>query len=687
MFFVLFGILIVAAVSAAAQSLPSTWTGEEAVAAGLLNVIPGPPEGLPSVLPQGTQLFSNHTILWSNANASGTSFNPGFFGQNTFCVDLSLRDTSFNDVAQSFFFATDLSCDLFINAGCTGTGITNAPSGDFFALTGIFISKQKLVQICEYAPEEEPLFIDGKSLIDKIVELLTMKFGYAILAVTGTRPEMASDLTLHSTTGKVVTTVPKLLEGGTNWVSYKERMTATCLAALWNALCKRFENQGVLTETDLLLELTETRCTSEDPEDALKTIERLIKKRNEYMLAGGTLTDDVYAAILTKAMPKKQRPVIQTALTAAMAAGRDLDFALVHRTLEQSIKFEMADERCEREEAMAMAAKYQPQQQSKGKTSCTNCGLNNHTVEKCFRPGSGAEGQGPKWRKKNRGGKKGKAAASQESEAKPQQQQHAAEVTPTWRRRPRASRFVPTPARSPASSTLARPNTMTATSRTSSKSRCARRTKSKTVSGTEYATKRGTVRFPFEHILSSIVLDASHLPHEAAQTWPRLQQRGERAWHAHGYQDREVNPPDLRIPERNGMYPLTTWKPEPGTAAGAAHAARRPLTRTEAHERLGHLAPSTIEMLARDGTALNFNVDLSTPIVELTAKGGYKQYSTFFDDNTNIGFLYLQKTKEEKETLEQYLGVMAAAWPGKLALMILFTFFMVELRNGSFLKA
>jgi hypothetical protein len=37
---------------------------------------------------------------------------------------------------------------------------------------------------------------------------------------------MASDLT---TTGKVVTTVLKLLEGGTNWVSYKEHMTAHLL--------------------------------------------------------------------------------------------------------------------------------------------------------------------------------------------------------------------------------------------------------------------------------------------------------------------------------------------------------------------------------------------------------------------------------------------------------------------------
>jgi hypothetical protein len=199
-------------------------------------------------------------------------------------------------------------------------------------------------------------------------------------------------------------------------------------SALWNTLCERFENQGVLAKTDLLMDLTETRCTSEDPEDALKTIERLIKKRNEYILAGGTLTDDVYAAILTKAMPKKQRPVVQTAITTAMAAGKDLDFALIHRTLEQSIKFEMADERREHEEAMAMAAKYQRQQQPKAKGSCTNCGYSNHTADKCYRPGGGAEGQGPKWRKGgDSGGKKGKGEAAAAQGSATGKTEHAAE--------------------------------------------------------------------------------------------------------------------------------------------------------------------------------------------------------------------------------------------------------------------
>jgi transposase InsO family protein len=36
------------------------------------------------------------------------------------------------------------------------------------------------------------------------------------------------------------------------------------------------------------------------------------------------------------------------------------------------------------------------------------------------------------------------------------------------------------------------------------------------------------------------------------------------------------------------------------------------------------------------------------------AKGGYRYYGTFLDDNTNVAQLYLQKSKEEKETLEHY---------------------------------
>jgi hypothetical protein len=104
------------------------------------------------------------------------------------------------------------------------------------------------------------------------------------------------------------------------------------------------------------------------------------------------------------------------------------------------------------------------------------------------------------------------------------------------------------------------------------------------------------------------------------------------------------------------------------------------------------MAHSTIETLARNGAALNFDVDLSTPIVECevctraktqgvpiaqrhrdlrekgagerttgdlrgppsaTAKGGYKYYDTHLDAKTNIAWLWLQKTEDAGESLRQ----------------------------------
>ncbi|KAK7042796.1 hypothetical protein R3P38DRAFT_3449422 [Favolaschia claudopus] len=143
MFFAKIAFLVLAAVSTMASPTPPSsdadvkvYTGKEALAAGLLKIVPGPTS--PRVGVPTPELFSNQIILWNQPFPSGTAYNPGTFGQGFFfCVDLTLRDTFFNDMAESFFVATDLSCNLFINAGCTGTSITDAPRGDFIALTGI----------------------------------------------------------------------------------------------------------------------------------------------------------------------------------------------------------------------------------------------------------------------------------------------------------------------------------------------------------------------------------------------------------------------------------------------------------------------------------------------------------------------------------------------------------------------
>jgi hypothetical protein len=44
---------------------------------------------------------------------------------------------------------------------------------------------------------------------------------------------------------------------------------------------------------------------------------------------------------------------------------------------------------------------------------------------------------------------------------------------------------------------------------------------------------------------------------------------------------------------------------------------------------------------------------------EVIVRGGFKYYGTFFDDNTDIAYLYLQQLKEERETLAHYQAFKA----------------------------
>ena len=148
----------------------------------------------------------------------------------------------------------------------------------------------------------------------------------------------------------------------------------------------------------------------------------------------------------------------------------------------------------------------------------------------------------------------------------------------------------------------------------------------------------------------------------------------------------------LQVAEQQGVYPLTTWKPTKH-AAGATHVMQKPLTRMEAHERLCHIAHSTVEIVVKNNSIEGFDVDLMTPIMECQvcihakmknlptlmhreeplgkvlgehistdlwgpapsqAKGRYKYFSTHLDAATDIAWISLQKSKESAETLRNY---------------------------------
>ncbi|KAF7291078.1 hypothetical protein MKEN_01492600 [Mycena kentingensis (nom. inval.)] len=132
------------------------WTGEEALAAWARQDPSQPTQGklqnLTAATTQVANAPSNQIWLWPEAAPFGTGTTYWTFGQGFFfCVDFTNRDTFFNDQAQSYFAATDLSCNLYLNAGCSGTAIVDAPRGNFIALTGIF--DQAITSLsCEWQP-------------------------------------------------------------------------------------------------------------------------------------------------------------------------------------------------------------------------------------------------------------------------------------------------------------------------------------------------------------------------------------------------------------------------------------------------------------------------------------------------------------------------------------------------------
>ncbi|KAF7324328.1 Transcription factor [Mycena sanguinolenta] len=445
---------------------------------------------------------------------------------------------------------------------------------------------------------------------------------------------------------------------------------------LWASFCALFENKSVLGMVDLLVDLLRIECTGDEDEDVLAIIDRFIKKRNEYISAGGQLPEEVYAAFLIKAMPSTYRSTILTTFTAAATIGAPLNFETVRTQLKEAIQFDVAQANRKREEAKAMAAKFErhkQQQQQPKRQRCANCNIPGHPKEECRKPGGDKEGVPFPRRDEDKG--KGKAAAA-EQQLYDASESHAYIATAVPESALRASgtqslRLLDTGASQHYDGNLANFISI----------RLCKPYQIQTASGVEYATQIGTIEFACHQgdVKKTFTLSNTYYLKSCTTgliSLTRLRKRGlifSNAENGYGeLTDSKTGRTILRVAERDGVYPLTTWRPERATAAASnAHAksVRKPLTRKEAHERLGHIAHSTIETMARNGSALGFEVDLSTPIVqceetsspeisgdrhESPHAGGYHYYGTFLDDNSDLAYVYLQKGKTEAETLSHY---------------------------------
>ncbi|KAF7377884.1 Transcription factor [Mycena sanguinolenta] len=452
---------------------------------------------------------------------------------------------------------------------------------------------------------------------------------------------------------------------------------------LWESFCALFENKSVLGMVDLLVDLLRIECTGDEDEDVLAVIDRFIKKRNEYISAGGQLPEEVYAAFLIKAMPSAYRSTILTTFTAAATIGASLNFETVRTQLKEAIQFDVAQASRKREEAKAMAAKFErhkQQQQSKNKRTCHNCGYSGHIKAECRKPGGDKEGV-PLPPKKGKG--KGKAAAAAAEEKPPDaSESHAYVAAAVPDRALRASgtqslRLLDTGASQHYDGNLANFVDI----------RPCEPYQIQTASGIEYATQIGTVKFMCHQgdVEKTFTLSNTYYLESCTTgliSLTRLRKHGLIFSNAEAGARRRLSADHLAPGARHGGHHMRTRSPRANPSHGR-----------EAHERLGHIAHSTIETMARNGSALGFEVDLSTPIAQcevcirakmkgiriskkhrdprskkpgdfvsgdlwgptrVAARGGYKYYGTFLDDDSDLAYVYLQKGKTEVETLGHY---------------------------------
>ena len=166
----------------------------------------------------------------------------------------------------------------------------------------------------------------------------------------------------------------------------------------WNALADRYRGKGIQSAGYLLTKLWQTRMTvdigMEDQINEKRTIARQLGG------LGFPLEDKVLAMAIVISLPPEYR-IVQSIASATATGSNDLDT----KTISAQI---LAEEQRQREAGESNQSALYTRAGKPGKSKaatpkkgdakpkCQNCKKTGHTIEKCWAPGGGAEGQGPK---------------------------------------------------------------------------------------------------------------------------------------------------------------------------------------------------------------------------------------------------------------------------------------------------
>ncbi|KZS90633.1 hypothetical protein SISNIDRAFT_415108, partial [Sistotremastrum niveocremeum HHB9708] len=96
-------------------------------------------------------------------------------------------------------------------------------------------------------------------------------------------------------------TVKSIIRGSLPDSLQIKTLTAVSAHDMWKIVCSQYMDQSQRTKVSIFYAMGDIRCSdSEDPRTTLNTLSRL---REDYAAAGGTIEDEMYTAIIMRAMP------------------------------------------------------------------------------------------------------------------------------------------------------------------------------------------------------------------------------------------------------------------------------------------------------------------------------------------------------------------------------------------------
>ena len=160
----------------------------------------------------------------------------------------------------------------------------------------------------------------------------------------------------------------------------------------------------MLYQVDARRRLQEMKC--DEGEDVKAHLTEMSKLREELAGMGTAIADNDFAAVIIGSLPSSFRPLLSSLTAVSSLSKATLNPNELIRYILEEYEHRLIQERANKGDA-AMMSKSGGKAKGKGKkpksdVTCANpkCGRKGHTDKECWRPGGGAEGQGPNQKKK-----------------------------------------------------------------------------------------------------------------------------------------------------------------------------------------------------------------------------------------------------------------------------------------------